>query len=49
MFRFVREEKQLDGRVVSPTSSKLLLNEKRMKQKNEREGMERRIENKQSS
>ena len=32
-FKFVREEKQLDGRVVSPTSLKSLLNEKRMKQK----------------
>ena len=45
-FRFVREEKQLGGRVVSPVSPKLLLNEKRMK-KNERRGMERRMENKQ--
>ena len=32
-FRFVREEKQFDGRVVSPAFSKILLNEKRMKKK----------------
>ena len=42
----MREEKQLGGRVVSPVSSKTLLNEKRMKQ-NEWGGMEKRMENKQ--
>ena len=32
-FRFVREEKQLGGRVVSPTLWKFLSNKRRMKQK----------------